>query len=142
MLGSIPNDETWFSLLKVGPPGFNSSAAAALRQLRHRLRGGQLRLLAGVSREELGNPDAAAAAIRRIVRMMAAYTVVAGVTVFFVSVPSFIAIDGDLHTENFRTFLWVGGPLFEGTLAEVQARCPLQINDSGMNVAPRAERNV
>ena len=101
-----------------------------------------LRLLAGVSREELGNPDAAAAAIRRIVRMTAAYTVVAGVTVFFVSIPSFIAIDGDLHTENFRTFLWVGGPLFEGTLAEVQARCPLQINDPGMNVAPRAERNV
>lgn len=141
MLGSIPNDETWFSLLKVGPPGFNSSAAAALRQLRHRLRGGQLRLLAGVSREELGNPDAAAAAIRRIVRMMAAYTVVAGVTVFFVSVPSFIAIDGDLHTENFRTFLWAAVRCSKAHSPK-QNRCPLQINDPGMNVAPRAERNV
>lgn len=86
----------------------------ASRPDEHRGRGGSLlRLLAGVSREELGDPDAAAAAIHRTVRMMAAYTVVAGVAVFFVSIPSFIAIDGGLHTENFRAFLWVGGPLFD-----------------------------
>ena len=72
-----------------------------------------LRLLAGVSREELGDLDSAAAAIRRTVHMMAAYAVVAAVAVFFVSIPSFIDFDGGLHTANFGAFLWVGGPLFD-----------------------------
>ena len=84
-----------------------------------------LRLLAGVSREELGDPDAAAAVIRRTVRMMAAYTVVAGVTVFFVSIPSFMGIDGGLHTENFRAFLWVGDPLFDCAAISLHQRVAL-----------------
>ena len=72
-----------------------------------------LHLLAGISTEELSDPQKAARAIERTVRMMAAYTVVAGLTVFFLSIPSFIDFDGSLHTQNFTAFFWIGSPFFD-----------------------------
>lgn len=72
-----------------------------------------LRLLVGISLAELNDAQRADRAIRRTVRMMAAYTIVAGVVVFFLSIPSFIDHDGSLHTANFSTFLWIGSPFFD-----------------------------
>ena len=72
-----------------------------------------LHLLAGISAEELTNPEKAARMIERTVRMIAAYIIVAGFTLFFLSIPSFIDIDGSLHTENFSAFFWIGSPFFD-----------------------------
>ncbi len=72
-----------------------------------------LRLLAGISTEELTNPEKAARMIERTVRMMVAYIIVAGLSLFFLSIPSFIALDGGLHTENFTAFFWIGSPFFD-----------------------------
>ena len=72
-----------------------------------------LHLLAGISAEELTNPEKAARMIERTVRMIAAYIIVAGFTLFFLSIPSFIDIDGSLHTKNFGAFFWIGSPFFD-----------------------------
>ena len=72
-----------------------------------------LRLLAGISTQELNTPEKAARVIERTVRMMLAYIVVAGLTLFFLSIPSFITLDGSLHTENFTAFFWLGSPFVD-----------------------------
>ncbi len=72
-----------------------------------------LRLLAGISTEELGDPEKAARMIERTVRMIAAYIIVAGFALFFLAIPSFIALDGSLHTGNFSAFFWLGSPFFD-----------------------------
>ncbi len=75
-----------------------------------------LRLLAGISAEELSNPEKAARMIERTVRMIAAYIIVAGFALFFLSIPNFIDIDGSLHTKNFAAFFWIGSPFFDGLI--------------------------
>ncbi len=72
-----------------------------------------LRLLAGISAEELTNPEKAARMIARTVRMIASYIIVAGFALFFLAIPSFIDIDGSLHTKNFTAFFWIGSPFFD-----------------------------
>lgn len=72
-----------------------------------------LRLLAGISAEELTDPEKAARMIARTVRMMAAYIIVAGFALFFLAIPSFVELDGRLHTENFTAFFWLGSPFFD-----------------------------
>ena len=72
-----------------------------------------LRLLAGISTEELTDPEKAARMIDRTVRMIAAYIIVAGFALFFLAIPSFIELDGRLHTENFTAFFWIGSPFFD-----------------------------
>ncbi len=72
-----------------------------------------LRLLAGISTEELTDPEKAARMIERTVRMIAAYIIVAGFALFFLAIPSFVELDGRLHTKNFTTFFWIGSPFFD-----------------------------
>ena len=72
-----------------------------------------LRVLGGVSRKELNDPEKAARTIQRTVRIMSAYTIVASLALFFVSIPSFIDIGGSLHTKNFSAFFWIGSPFFD-----------------------------
>lgn len=72
-----------------------------------------LRLLAGISPEELTDPEKAARMIDRTVRMIAAYIIVAGFALFFLAIPSFIELDGRLHTKNFTAFFWIGSPFFD-----------------------------
>ena len=67
-----------------------------------------LRILGGLSTEELSNPERAAHSIDRTVRIIAAYTVVAALAIFFLSIPSFIRSDGSLHIENFTAFFRLG----------------------------------
>ena len=71
-----------------------------------------LRLLAGISPEELNDPEKAARMIERTVRMIAAYIIVAGFALFFLAIPSFVELDGRLHTKNFTAFFWIGSPFF------------------------------
>ncbi len=67
-----------------------------------------LRILGGLSTEELSDPDKTARSIDRTVRIIAAYTVVAAFAIFFLSIPSFIRPDGSLHVENFAAFFRIG----------------------------------
>ncbi len=67
-----------------------------------------LRILGGLSTEELSNPEKAAHSIDRTVRIVAAYSVVAAFAIFFLSIPSFIRPDGSLHIENFTAFFQLG----------------------------------
>lgn len=67
-----------------------------------------LRILGGLSTEELSDPDKTAHSIDRTVRIIAAYTVVAAFAIFFLSIPSFIRPDGSLHVENFTAFFRIG----------------------------------
>lgn len=67
-----------------------------------------LRILGGISVEELSDPKKAAHSIDRTVRIIAAYTVVAAFAIFFLSIPSFIRPDGSLHVENFTAFFRLG----------------------------------
>ena len=67
-----------------------------------------LRILGGLSTEELSNTDKAAHSIDRTVRIIAAYIVVAAFAIFFLSIPSFIRPDGSLHVENFTAFFRLG----------------------------------
>ena len=72
-----------------------------------------LRLLAGISTEELTDPEKAARMIERTVRMIAAYIIVACFALFFLAIPSFVELDGRLHTKNFTAFFWIGSPFFD-----------------------------
>ena len=67
-----------------------------------------LRILGGLSTEELSNPEKAAHSIDRTVRIIAANTIVAAFAIFFLSIPSFIRPDGSLHIENFTAFFRLG----------------------------------
>ena len=71
------------------------------------------RFVSGVSAEELEDPEKAVHMLQRTVRMITAYTIVAALAVFFLSIPSFIRPDGELHVENFLAFVELGGPLVD-----------------------------
>ncbi len=104
----------WFGIQPVSMPehqqrGQKDANTPAVNAIGEKL----LRLLAGISTEELNNPEKATRFIERTVQMIVAYIIVAGLTLFFLSIPSFIDIDGSLHTKNFTGFFWIGSPFVD-----------------------------
>ena len=83
------------------------------RPVRSRTSDTLLRVLAGISQGDINNPNQADRSVERTIQIMVAYAAVAGLTLFFLSIPSFINDSGGLDTASFFSFMWIGSPFFD-----------------------------
>lgn len=85
----------------------------ACRPVRSRTSETLLRVLAGISQGDINDPNQADRSVERTIQIMVAYAAVAGLTLFFLSIPSFINDSGGLDTAGFFSFVWIGSPFFD-----------------------------
>lgn len=72
-----------------------------------------LRVLVGISQGDINDPHQANKSVERTIQIMVAYAAVAGLTLFFLTIPSFINDSGGLDTAGFVSFVWIGSPFFD-----------------------------
>ena len=64
-----------------------------------------LRVLVGISQGDIHDPHQANKSVERTIQIMVAYAAVAGLTLFFLTIPSFINDSGGLDTAVFVSFV-------------------------------------